>query len=356
MTFYYPILKKGNSEIIALENLPDDFKKTDSNICPLIEAPQKSNPDNWEKDFNTFGTYLSRKIPTLKFAFQYSTAFSQLDTDIVSTWQSDDGLNIVEYIHNRLSTGYGNYIPCFNYDDPDWILDSIPFDFITKIIVRREPHKFESGLDNIIISGIKSKFLTKFPGKKIIWLLDFYNSFSELERVTTMISLIDTNQAGENIIFGATSCPEDANSINHSNFSVASTRNDLSSFLALKEQFISLSFADYTVRLKPAPTTEQRSRINMNNTYLKIFYSTDKHYMIAKSGLISRQGKEQSNHLTLQEICKKLIHSPHYFGKDYSWGDKKIYECAINEIEINDHQVPIQIGINHHLVTTINQL
>lgn len=355
MTIYYPILKKGNSEIKALEELSKQFPSSHSKITPIIEAPQKSNPDNWERDFKTFGNYLSRKIPDLNFAFQYSTAFSNLDENPENSWKSTTNLNIVEYIHTRLVEGCKEYIPCFNYDDKDWIIESIPDSFIDTVIIRIEPHKFEAGIDKIVIPGIKNKFQSKFPDKHIIWLIDFYKTFSDLDRASNLISLLTTDDSGSNVIFGATSCPEDATSVTHSEFSVASNRNDLLSFFTLKKQCPELSFADYTVRLKPVPTNEQRSGINMNNTYLKIFYTTNNHYMIAKSGLIKKQ-KTQVSHLTIQETCKILIDSPHYSGETYSWGDKKIHECANGKLDIHDHQVPIQIGINHHLVSTLNQL
>ncbi|MCH4167669.1 MAG: beta family protein [Streptococcaceae bacterium] len=355
MTYYYPILKKGNSEIKALEELCKKMENPNEQLLPIIEAPQKSNFQNWEKDFRTFGKYLNRKIPNLNFAFQYSTAFSNIGGNPEESWASQNGLNIVEYIDERISEGCPNYIPCFNYDDPDWVLDSIILDSSRTIMVRIEPHKFENGIDNIIIPGTKSKFVEKFGGNQIIWLLDFYNHFSDLNRTSNLISLLDSTNTGKNVIFGATSCPEDASSINHSNFSIASVRSDINSFFALRDTFPGLSFADYTVRLKPVPSTEQRNQINMNNTYFKIFYTTDKNYMIAKSGLIKKQRKEP-NHLTIQDICKIIVSSQYYSGSGYSWGDEQIEKCAKNIISIHDHQMPIQIGINHHLAATLNQL
>ncbi|MDO7879979.1 MAG: hypothetical protein Q6A85_11065 [Enterococcus mundtii] len=348
MIKYYPILKKGNSEVKALEEALNQKSNLGEEVLPIIEAPQKSNPENWERDFNTFGRYLHTKIPDLNFAFQYSTAFAHLDDQAVSNWKSSFNNNIVEFIHSRIVEYHPNYIPCFNYDDSDWIIDSISPNF-ESVIIRIEPYKFASGLDNVIISGVISKFTNKFPNQKIIWLVDFYNKFNDLQRASSIIHQL--NQSGQ-VIFAATSCPEDANAITHSNFSVASTRNDLFSYKTLKDTFMDLAFSDYTVRLKPNPGSEG---INMNNTYLKIFYTTDTEYMIAKSGLIKHQGAD-STHYTIEDTCKLIVQSPSYFGKSFSWGDKKIKECADNTFEIHTHQVPIQIGINHHIFSTLKQL
>lgn len=355
MSFYYPILKKGNAEIKALEESLKQKSDISTEMLPIIEAPQKADPNKWEQTFKTFGSYLKRKISGLEFAFQYSTAFSTLPNNPEIGWKSSDGKNIIEYMHDRLSNGCSGYTPCFNYDDPDWITGSIPQQDIEKIIVRIEPHKFESGLDEIVVNGIKTKFENNFSDKRIIWLLDFYKDFSDVKRISSLVSLFLKTTKEENIVFGATSCPEDANSVSHSQFSVATSRDDLKTFLNLRSKFSKISFADYTVRLKPDPSLVQKKDMNMNNTYLKIFYTTKNTYMIAKSGLIKNQ-KNDPSHLTIQETCKLLIQSPFYSGSSYSWGDKKINECALGLFEINDHQVPIQIGINHHIFITLDQL
>lgn len=354
MIKYYPILKKGNSEIKALEELSHQLPELVSVLLPVIEAPQKSDLNKWEKDFNTFGKYLRRKIPNLNFSFQYSTAFSNIDNSEVISWQSSEKQNIIEYIHSKLKESCPSYIPCFNYDDADWILKSIPSKDFDTCIVRIEPYKFETGLDNVIIPGIISRFKKIFPQKNILWMLDFYKNFSDLERVAYLLNLLES-PTGKNIIFAATSCPEDANLIEHSSFRIASTRNDIFSFKSLQSEFSDLSFSDYTIRLKPVPSKEQRNQINLDNTYIKIFYTTENNYMIAKSGLIKKQ-KEESSHITSQEMCKLIINSKNYLGENFSWGDKKINDCANNLLDIHDHQVPIQIGINHHIILTLNQL
>jgi len=351
---YYPILKKGNCEIIALEKISEKYPETATKLFPIIEAPQKSNSKQWEKDFKTFGKYLKRKIPNLDFSFQYSTAFSKINNFEITSWQSSEEQNIVEYIHSKLIEHCPNYIPCFNCDDSDWILESVPSGDFDTYIVRIEPYKFENGLDNMIIPSIKSRFSKKFPTKNVVWMLDFYNKISDLERVTYLINLLES-PTGKNVIFSATTCPEDATLIEHSSFRVASTRNDLFSFKSLRTEFPDLSFSDYTVRLKPTPTKEQRSKINMDNTYIKIFYTTENSYMISKSGLIRKQ-KNDSNHMNAQEMCSLITNSNQYSGADFSWGDKKINECANGQFDIHDHQIPIQIGINHHILSTLNQL
>lgn len=355
-TMYYPILKKGNCEIKALEMITSNSSNSFHKFLPIIEAPQKSNPRKWEDDFRTFGTYLKKKIPNLPFAFQYTTVFANSATSNEELWQSTSGLNFVEYVHNILQKDCPSYVPCFNYDDPDWVLESIPKNTFEKMIVRIEPYKYESHLDRLIIPGIKSRFKDAFSNKEIIWLLDFYKSFSNLERIRTTISLLDIEKTGNNIVFGATSCPEDAQLINKNEFSIASTRNDLSSYHSLKEEFPALSFADYTVRLKPDPSAKQKTDININNTYFKFFYTTKTNYMIAKSGQIGKQDAKPKEHISVQETCDLIIKSPHYNGKDYSWGDKKIFECANGKFQINGHQAPISIGVNHHILSTLDYL
>lgn len=355
MTIYYPILKKGNSEIKALQEISTQYPNVSDKMLPIIEAPQKSDPNKWIKDFKTLGTYLKGKIPNLNFSFQYSTAFSSISKDNVAAWRSSDDQNIVEYIHSILIESCSGYVPCFNYDDDDWILHSVPSKDFSSLVVRIEPYKFEAGIDNIIISGTTTKFNSLFPDKKIIYLVDFYQKFSDLQRVELLISSLVELAPDSEIIFAATSCPEDASIVEHSSFKVASLRTDINSYFKLKTEFNNLKFSDYTVRLKPEPSSEQKSSINMNNTYLKIFYTTDDSYMIAKSGLIKNQLKG-SSHITISDACDLVVKSPVYDGSSYSWGDEKINQCSSETFDIHDHQVPIQIGINHHIAKTLNQL
>jgi hypothetical protein len=128
---------------------------------------------------------------------------------------------------------------------------------------------------------------------------------------------------------------------------LVSARNELNQYLELKSEFADLKFGDYTTRLKG----EVLKGFNLNLSYLKIFYSTETDYYIAKSRLI-KDGAEE----TFYEICQQIIDQDFYPGEDFSFGDAEIKKCADKKITISGHQPPIAIAVNHHIETTVNQL
>jgi hypothetical protein len=69
-----------------------------------------------------------------------------------------------------------------------------------------------------------------------------------------------------------------------------------------------LQFGDYTTRLRG----EVLNGFNMNLSYLKVFYTTETDYWIAKSKLI-RDGGEYTFH----EVCQDLIDRDFYPGADF---------------------------------------
>ncbi|MBC6309290.1 hypothetical protein HCJ66_06950 [Listeria sp. FSL L7-1582] len=351
MTIYYPLLKKGNSEVKALEEV---WKHSSpKNLVPIIESQRKNNPSKWEKDFNTLGKYMKSRFGDHIFAYQFSTTFADIDPDVTKNWQGKNSENIVEFMHTKLAEHHNNFFPCISFDEKDWIIDTLSKYDHTQIIIRIEPYKFDSGIDQFMFQGILEKFEKIFPHSELIFLLDFYNKIIDLTRINKLVDFLTQNN--KQVVFGATSCPMNSDDVSYSSFSVAAIRNDFSTFLTLKKSYPNLNFSDYTVRLKPEPTTEEKREINMNNTYLKIFYTTEKDYMIGKSGLLKKQ-KSDAEHISINDICNMIVDSEHFKGKDFSYGDLKIFECANNNFEINDHQVPIRLGINHHIHTILNQL
>lgn len=353
MTKYYPILKKGNCELIALENFIKEAPGEKQNFIPIIEAPTKINEKNWEANFNSIGSYFSKKLLDKTFAFQFSTVFQQTDTQVSKNWRSVNNLNVVEYFLSKFKEKHLNYIPCLSYDDADWIFDTISAETPKEVFLRLEPYKFGAGLDSIIVSGVLSKLKEKFSETKVTIIIDFYDNIRDEVRIKSIINSVINNEY--DVVFSGTACPEDSSEAPHSEFSIISRREELFIYKQLLTEFPTLKFSDYTVRLKPEPVQSEKRQINMNNTYLKIFYTTDENYMVAKSGLIKNQNTD-SSHLTIQDACKLIVGSKEYCGAHFSWGDKQIDLCASGELEINGHQKPISIGVNHHLAVVLNQL
>ncbi len=340
---YYPLLRNSTNEIKALQNLKETSK---SNVIPIIESKsiKLKNIINWYSTFNTLGSYLKNRIEEMHFIYDFNTSLEELDNSeelITST-----GENLVEFCSNKMRESGLNFIPCFQHDSPEWMIESIVASDNESIAIRVKLYEFQESFDKIVYEKIKKDIekTSTSTGKLII--LDFFNNTSNLKRINNAITIFSKIENSE-IVYLATACPENADEAERHDLTLVGSREELNNYLTLKADYPKLHFGDYTVRLKGKPL----NGFNLNNSYLKIFYSTYTDYWIAKSLLIGDDAES-----TFHEVCKKLIDEDFYNGPDFSYGDYEIYRCANNELIIREHQAPIAIGINHHIELTIHQL
>lgn len=340
---YYPLLRNSTNEIKALQNLKETSK---SNVFPIIESKsvKSKNIVNWHSIFNTLGTYLKNRIQGMNFIYDFNTSLEELNSS--EELLTSNGENLVAFCLNKMRESDLNFIPCFQHDSPEWMIESIVKDDNEYIAIRVRLHDFQESFDKIVYEKIKKDLekTSTSTGKLII--LDFFNNTSNLKRIKTAISIFSDIENSE-IIYLATACPENADDAERHDLTLVNSREELNNYLTLKEDYSKLHFGDYTVRLKGKPL----NGFNLNNSYLKIFYSTYTDYWIAKSLLIGDDAES-----TFHEVCKKLIDEDFYNGPDFSYGDLEINRCANNELIIREHQAPIAIGINHHIELTIHQL
>jgi len=340
---YYPLLKNANNEMKALKELKEESRQE---ITPIIESKRvrKSNIPNWESTFNTLGRYLKERIKDTRFIYDFNCALEDLgeETQLVNI----TGDNLVQHCLNKMDEEDLNVIPCFQHDSPEWLINSVLKANYSEIAIRIRCHDFQESFNPFVLEKIKSDLKLAKPDTKITVILDFFNHPTTPKRIQ---NTIDTFSKIENskLVYLATSCPENANDAETHSVTLIGPRTELNNFLELKLKNPNLEFGDYTTRLKG----EVLNGFNHNNSYLKIFYSTETDYWIAKSKLIKDDGE-----LTFYEVCTELIEQDFYPGPTFSFGDGEIKKCADRQLTISGHQVPIAIGVNHHIEITIAQL
>jgi len=346
MVVYYPILKNSTAEINALHNLKQETKMS---IIPIIESKpiNSNNVKEWWATFRTLGTYFRNKLGNMKFIYDFNSAFDEIG-EISDSLRCPDSKNLVQHCHYKLKECELNYIPCVHFDSPNWILHSVLELESDEIAIRIRCHDFNSPMEDMILRHIKENIIGVAPTKKFHIILDFYNSAINYKRKHGTIQRFSSLSEGP-LVLAVTNCPEDSAGITPMSFEIARARNDYKTYIQLKEEFPNLLFGDYTVRLKPEPDRE--ARIDYYNTYLKIFYTTEDDYMIGKSTLLGDSGIDN-----FISICQEIVDSDVYKQEDFSYGDKAIKQCAEGKLQINNHQKPIEIGINHHIELTTYQL
>lgn len=340
---YYPLLRNSNNEMKALRELKEISRDL---VIPIVESKRikKQNINNWEGTFNTLGTYLKERIKNIKFIYDFNCAFEDLGNDEVLF--SSNGSNLVEHCINKMQEQDLDLIPCFQHDSPAWLIESVLESGYSKVAIRIRCHDFQESFDPFVLEKLKKDIELYVPDTQFIVILDFFNQETSQKRIQNAINIF-TGIPNSEIVYLTTSCPDDASEADAHAITLIRAREDLNRYLELKKVNKNLNFGDYTTRLKG----EVLSGFNHNNSYLKIFYSSETDYYIAKSRLIRNGGEE-----TFHQVCKELTDQDFYPGEDFSFGDKEIQRCADVEITIGDHQAPIAIGVNHHIETTIEQL
>lgn len=340
---YFPLLKNANNEMKALRELKESSR---DKLIPIIESKRvrKGNIHNWESQFNTLGSYLKERVKEIKFIYDFNCALEELGEEEKLTTSS--GINIVDHCLKKMDEASLNVIPCFQHDSPDWMISSIINSGFEEIAVRIRCHDFQESFNRFVYEKIKSDLDLAAPNTNFIIILDFFNKETSVKTIQNTIDCFSRLQNSK-LVYLATSCPESANSADVHSVSLIGPRIELQNYFKLIMRNENLFFGDYTTRLKG----EILSGFNMNYSYLKIFYSTETDYWIAKSKLIRDGGEE-----TFYEVCKNLIEYDFYPGPEFSFGDAEILKCANKEITIAEHQAPIAIGVNHHIETTISQL
>lgn len=210
MVNYYPIVNNLPAEIAAYQSLKEDTKQA---IIPIIQSKRikNSNLNHWWNSFNTLGRYLSNKIGTREFIYDYTPAF-----DIIGNIQdeliTDNGENLVAFCSSKLNDFNLNYIPCIHYDSPDWYINEVNELNKEKVAIRVRVHNFAASLDQFVkqrLEHVTQNLLTN--STNVILILDFYNNVN-IGRVRTALnnfSSLDHSQ----LVIALTSCPDDLSNV-----------------------------------------------------------------------------------------------------------------------------------------------
>lgn len=339
---YFPLLKNANNEMKALRELKDSSR---SKLIPIIESKRvkKDNISNWESQFNTLGNYLKDRVKEIRFIYDFNCAFEDIGDEQKLTTTND--VNLVDHCLDKMENASLDVIPCFHHDSPEWMVTTILNSGYKEVAIRIRCHDFQESFDRFVFDKVKSDLALADPSLNVFIILDCFTKELSENRLKNLINMY-AKLKNSKLIYLATSCPENANEASVNSVTLMGPRKELNLYRTLKNHHSNLSFGDYTTRLKG----EILSGFNMNFSYIKIFYSTETDYWIAKSKLIRDGGEE-----TFYKVCKDLTDYEFYPGPDFSFGDKEILKCANQEITIAEHQAPIAIAINHHIETTINQ-
>lgn len=343
MKTYIPILKWKKGEKIALSKLYDEVKKS---ITPLIEITTD------EEDAKDFLEDLSK----------YYKDPIYLDTEIVAVDDFDFLLSILQKAKEENIKIY----PVINYVNISDIRQLFPY--TQKIAIKinlDEDFEDDDDIYKNVFEKIKQISLSNDKIKFDLLLnLGFLNNQKEATiQFKDVKNIINDYLKDENfynkIIICSTSFPEDLSKL-QAGQKVIKKRFDFHIYKKLISYFKNISanfiYSDYGVT-KFTDTDIDFSKMKYG-ILPKLKYTCEDSYLICK-------GERNKNGTGLKtsyfELAEQLLNSNTYFGQNFCFGDKDIYERYQKAIKngnkkCGNSQNWVSISANHHISVVVQQL
>lgn len=167
----------------------------------------------------------------------------------------------------------------------------------------------------------------------------------------SVFSMIPQKDQWRRMILAAASFPEDLSDLGAATTSTIPRREwELWKTLQRRPNILprrDLIFGDYAIA-HPVPK-ELDPRIMQMSASIR--YTTPDDWLVVKGRNVRQYGFDQ-----YFELCKTLIGGPEYSGRDFSWGDRYIDDCANGMTGPGNATTWRKVGTNHHLTLVTREL
>lgn len=358
---YMPILKAKKGELDAIEALRSSVNIM-KEMLPVFEIPFLTKKQRLTKKYSTISNpvefFLDNNISNLSGKMQNF----QMGIDI-SRWPPNSALESGEHILSHIITTLNNKgcnaIPVIGYDrweDDEYATTLQQLGVSqTKFIIRLNSFAFEDlieedpffeTIDDILAS------LSILPENCSV-IIDFEDvtktSIIELNEKVQKVLVALHNYKFKFISIAGSSITSDINGMvpTHNSEGVV-IRKEIKVWKAFKkfQPDLNLVFGDYGI-VNPSIGDD----IIAPDANGKIRYTIDDSLFVAR-GYSRATGKKGAQ---MQDLSKRLVLSPHFKGIQFSWGDKKISECALEEY-IGNTTNWISIDTTHHVTHAVAEI
>ena len=107
------------------------------------------------------------------------------------------------------------------------------------------------------------------------------------------------------------------------------------------------TFGDYAIS-HPEPA-EVDPRVMRPSASIR--YTCDAAWLILKARNLRDHGYEQ-----FHDVCRVLVQRPEYCGRQFSWGDQYIDDCAAERVGTGNLTTWRKVGTSHHLAFAVHQV
>ena len=353
---YVPVLKGKEGEFAALEALDNDIR---DRIMPLIEAPSvpydyanERPAKSLDEHIGAFGDRMRRgwsnrpvfvDLPWFGDEEQLGDGRVAMDA-LLSTCQ-EGGVAAVPVVGRGNSAAYLSAVK--RYVSKSGTGASVRL-LLTDFEEDEDidlAHEVERLLDAIGAQGRSSVDL-------LVDLGDLGADSGKGSLIArSVLSLIPAAAEWRRVILLAASFPEDLSSVDRSTFTHRPRREwDLWKTLQRRPAQLprrDLIFGDYAISHPELKELDPRT-MRMSAS---IRYTTADSWLIAKGQNVRQYGFDQ-----YFELCRELVGRQDYSGREFSWGDEYIADCAVKRKGPGNATTWRKVGTNHHLTLVTRAL
>lgn len=351
---YVPILKGKEGEFAALQELKSDIRAL---IMPLIEIP--SVPRDYTNDLpaKSLDDHLAGIPEKLGKCNLARPLYLDLPSYGEAEHLADGRLGLDALLAD--CTRYGVIaIPVVSRASSDNYLSVAGLHTKSSdcgICVRLVEKDFSEDIDTDAEVARVLRGVGASQSTPIDLILDLREIGSEGNRDIVfsryVFSLIPHKDAWRRIILAAASFPENLSELDAAT-TVLLPRREWNLWKTLQRKPNSLPrkdliYSDYAIANPVSKELDPRTmRMSAN-----IRYATEDHWLIVKGRNVRQYGFSQ-----YFELSEALVKRPEYYGRNFSWGDTYIDDCALAMKGPGNATTWRKVGVNHHLTLVAKQL
>lgn len=330
---YYPILRAKQGELAALCELSTEVKK---NISPILQIIPDTNYKR--KVPKSYWTTLSNRINKLVGFNKVLLDNFYLADDL------DNFIQLINSINNNIKIGV-----VVHPNSLDDYLNYVKSEFNNEAFIRFKNEYATPRLINYMVDYVKNEL--EIDEKDIEIIIDYGSiEFNQIEVLTnsfnTIINSRDLSQMGK-IVLASGCFPKDVSEIDIDTVKRI-TRIELILFDRCKQIFKSLAFADYA---NVNPDFNPFAQAFLGSCTLK--YTDDNSYVIFRG---AKPDFHPDGNRQYIYKCMELVEKDFYCGRDFSVGDKYIYECSQDTNGPGNAGTWVKVTQNHHFTKVVAQL
>src|SRR6478609_5852605 len=350
---YVPILKGRMGEYGALETITLETRNA---LTPLIEIPPI--PLDWEEEQpdKTIDEHLAKVAVNFEKAIgPYHRFFVDL-LWILESERMEDGSLPVNYVFNTARDLGLLAVPVINLVRGDDFLGGVR-EIIQEdergvaLRIQREDFEEFDDLERAMLEALSK--VSALPEETDL-ILDLRSILAPRQfDVDSLVELIQSTPRitdWRTFTLSGTAFPENLSGLPPSD-STLLERTEWRLYRALRSRRRELkrmpTFGDYTISHTEAPEVDYR----IMRPSASIRYTTDESWLILKGRNLRSNGFGQ-----FYQVCRDLRARPEYSGRGFSWGDRKISDCADERNGTGNLTTWRKVGTSHHLVFAVGQI